>query len=65
MILFFRHSSGSVYAVESEVQFSEEEIHRLVWLFGGAELCQSDVVSGYHVGPRREMARPAPTSAHL
>ncbi|SJL35232.1 phosphoribosylformylglycinamidine synthase [Porphyromonas gingivalis] len=63
MILFFHHSSGSVYAVESEVQFSEEEIHRLVWLFGGAEPCQSDVVNGYHVGPRREMVTPWSTNA--
>lgn len=63
MILFFRHSSGSIYAVESEKPFSEEEVRRLVWLFGGAELSQTESIEGYHVGPRREMITPWSTNA--
>ncbi|WP_373697861.1 phosphoribosylformylglycinamidine synthase, partial [Porphyromonas loveana] len=63
MILFFRHPSGSVYAVESEKLFNEEDIRRLVWLFGGADPLDTDTVNGYHVGPRREMVTPWSTNA--
>lgn len=63
MISFFRHPTGSIYAVESKEAFSKEALERLVWLFANAELCKESELAGYYVGPRREMVSPWSTNA--
>lgn len=63
MILFFRTPSQSVIATEADHQLTTEEVKELCWLYGGATLIESDSLSGYFVGPRREMITPWSTNA--
>lgn len=63
MILFFRTPSQSVIATEADHQLTTEEVKELCWLYGDATLIGSDSLSGYFVGPRREMITPWSTNA--
>jgi phosphoribosylformylglycinamidine synthase len=63
MILFFRTPSKSVVATETDHQPSKDEINELCWLFGDATLEEAQSLSGYFVGPRREMVTPWSTNA--
>ncbi|HJB85498.1 MAG TPA: phosphoribosylformylglycinamidine synthase [Candidatus Alistipes merdigallinarum] len=62
MILFFK-KDNTVFAVETTVPFSEEELSRLQWLLGGADRIDSESISGIFIGPRREMITPWSTNA--
>lgn len=62
MILFFK-KDNTVFAVETTVQFSEEELSRLQWLLGGASHIDTESISGIFIGPRREMITPWSTNA--
>ncbi|MDD2436372.1 MAG: phosphoribosylformylglycinamidine synthase [Massilibacteroides sp.] len=63
MILFFRSSIQNVLAVETAQSFSPENTQKLVWLFSNATPVQSENLSGWYVGPRREMITPWSTNA--
>ena len=72
MILFFKgpNSGGAskenpqaVYAVDATKSFTNDELERLEWLFEGARPVQGETLSGYFVGPRREMITPWSTNA--
>jgi phosphoribosylformylglycinamidine synthase len=63
MVSFFRTSSNSVIAVESDHTFSADEINKLCWLFSNAKVENEDNLHGYFVGPRREMITPWSTNA--
>lgn len=63
MIQFFRTPSKSVIATEINHSPSSEEIERLDWLYGGAQVVDSDHVDGHYAGPRREMISPWSTNA--
>ena len=63
MILFFRTRSKSVIATEADHKLSKDEISELRWLYGDAELVDNEQLSGYFVGPRREMVTPWSTNA--
>ena len=63
MILFFRTPSQSVIATEADHQLNNEEIKELCWLYGDATLVDDNCLSGYFVGPRREMITPWSTNA--
>jgi phosphoribosylformylglycinamidine synthase len=63
MISFFRSGNGSVLAVKSTEKLTLEISEALCWLFNGAELRQTESVSGQFIGPRREMITPWSTSA--
>ncbi|HEY5826121.1 MAG TPA: phosphoribosylformylglycinamidine synthase [Cyclobacteriaceae bacterium] len=63
MILFFRTSSELLYAVGHAQPFSTEEIEKLIWLFGGAKPSNDKSLSGYFIGPRKEMVTPWSTNA--
>jgi len=63
MIFFFQSPKGPVYALQAKFPFSQQDIEKLVWLFGGAEIIKSDKVSGRFVGPRKEMITPWSTNA--
>ena len=63
MILFFRTPSKSVIATEVDHQLNNDEIKELCWLYGDATLVEDNSLSGYFVGPRREMITPWSTNA--
>ena len=61
MILFFQRNT-TVFAVQSN-ELSQENIQKLVWLFGNATQIASPSFEGYFVGPRKEMITPWSTNA--
>lgn len=64
MILFFYKSSEKkVLAVGVQNQLSEEDISKLIWLFGQATYVDYPGIEGYFVGPRKEMITPWSTNA--
>ena len=63
MILFFRTPSQSVVAVETARALSQDETGKLCWLFSEARPEPGDRLSGYFIGPRREMVTPWSTNA--
>lgn len=63
MILFFRKPSATTYAVEAAHSLAQEDIQKLIWLFSGASFDSSPSLSGYFIGPRKEMVSPWSTNA--
>ncbi len=61
MIRFFR--GKCIYAVGCREEFTGSDIQKLSWLFGGAECLEARSVSGFFIGPRREMITPWSTNA--
>lgn len=62
MIVFFR-KDNTVFAVDARETLSAETIHKLSWLFDGAEALDGVTVTGEFIGPRREMITPWSTNA--
>ena len=63
MIFFFKTPQKSVIATEADHQLSQEEVQKLCWLYGDAELLTGETLEGRYVGPRREMVTPWSTNA--
>ncbi|MFW5781125.1 MAG: phosphoribosylformylglycinamidine synthase, partial [Bacteroidota bacterium] len=63
MILFFKTPDNIYFAVKSTSKISEKEIGMLSWLFGDAILMVEKTISGYFIGPRKEMITPWSTNA--
>ena len=63
MIQFFQSPEGQVLAVQAPSAFSDEDIHKLTWLFSGAKALADKELKGVFVGPRREMITPWSTNA--
>jgi len=63
MILFFKTSQNSIITVQSMVLLSGADIEKLVWLFGEATCIEQESLSGWFVGPRKEMITPWSTNA--
>ena len=63
MIRFFKTPQQSVVATEVDHELTQEEVKELCWLYGNAELTDGDSLTGYFVGPRREMVTPWSTNA--
>ena len=63
MILFFETPQKSVVATQIDHQPSAEERAALAWLFGEARLMDAEKLTGWFVGPRREMITPWSTNA--
>ncbi|MEG1574733.1 MAG: phosphoribosylformylglycinamidine synthase, partial [Bacteroidales bacterium] len=63
MVLFFKTVSQSVVAVDSDHELSQQEKEKLCWLFGEAQVLKSNSITGWFVGPRREMITPWSTNA--
>ncbi len=63
MVYFFRTPSKTIIATSIDHQVSEEEKSKFSWLYGEAELLDADHLSGFFVGPRREMVTPWSTNA--
>ncbi|MDP4281341.1 MAG: phosphoribosylformylglycinamidine synthase [Bacteroidota bacterium] len=62
MIIFFK-SPERLYVVGIKNHPEKDEIRKLTWLFGEAELLESNAVEGTFIGPRREMITPWSTNA--
>ncbi|NDV47158.1 phosphoribosylformylglycinamidine synthase [Paludibacter sp. 221] len=63
MIHFFRTSEQHIYAVHSGNSLSDNDISKLIWLFGEAKPLSEQAIEGKFVGPRREMITPWSTNA--
>ncbi|MCL1938799.1 MAG: phosphoribosylformylglycinamidine synthase [Candidatus Azobacteroides sp.] len=63
MILFFQTLVNSVLAVETREKLSPENIKKLIWLFGDAQLLSKQRIDAWFIGPRREMVTPWSTNA--
>ncbi|MEM7107531.1 MAG: phosphoribosylformylglycinamidine synthase, partial [Bacteroidota bacterium] len=63
MISFFGDVLTKVYGVAHTSEFTEEELDKLSWLFGRSSKIDAEKISGYFVGPRKEMVTPWSTNA--
>ncbi|TKG91552.1 phosphoribosylformylglycinamidine synthase [Puteibacter caeruleilacunae] len=63
MILFFQGNNGNIISVDSRQNLSNDDISKLVWLFGDARQIDSAELEGWFVGPRKEMITPWSTNA--
>jgi len=63
MIYFFRNKNENIVAIQTVNGLTSEDISKLRWLFGEAELVETTEIKGWFVGPRREMISPWSTNA--
>jgi phosphoribosylformylglycinamidine synthase len=63
MILFFRSKTNILYAVGSHHALQISDIQKLIWLFNDATPLPEKALSGYFIGPRKEMVTPWSTNA--
>src|SRR5688572_11607655 len=63
MILFFRSKANKLYAVGSVHPLQKADIQKLTWLFSGAEPMSENSLTGFFIGPRKEMVTPWSTNA--
>lgn len=64
MILFFYKSDEKkIIAIGAQQAFSKEDAQKLSWLFGEAKELKEEGISGYFIGPRKEMITPWSTNA--
>ncbi len=63
MITFFKTPQQSIVATETNHALTAEEVEKLIWLYGGATVEEEQNLTGYFVGPRREMITPWSTNA--
>ena len=62
-ITFFKTPSNSIIATESDHILDTVEQEKLCWLYGEASVEDEQNLTGYFVGPRREMITPWSTNA--
>ncbi|MFC0261784.1 phosphoribosylformylglycinamidine synthase [Fontibacter flavus] len=63
MILFFQSPKDLIYAVQAHRPINQQDIDKLIWLFGEAKPLSTDKVEGKFAGPRKEMITPWSTNA--
>ncbi|HET6558491.1 MAG TPA: phosphoribosylformylglycinamidine synthase [Prolixibacteraceae bacterium] len=63
MILFFKTPQNTIIALSSVQHPDLTDIQKLIWLFGGAEKLDAELLNGWFVGPRKEMLTPWSTNA--
>ncbi len=63
MITFFNTPNNTVIATRSDHALCADEVEKLCWLYGGANVVEGDALEGFYVGPRREMITPWSTNA--
>ena len=63
MITFFKKGSITYYAIDADHTLSNDEIQKLKWLLGNAEVLDNKSIAGTFIGPRREMITPWSTNA--
>jgi len=63
MIHFFKGKSLKFYVIETNTPLTDRISEKLTWLFGDAEHISDHTVTGYFIGPRKEMITPWSTNA--
>jgi phosphoribosylformylglycinamidine synthase len=63
MILFFEAKSGNIIAINALKPITDQGIQKLCWLFDDAVIIDSTTISGWFIGPRKEMLTPWSTNA--
>lgn len=63
MVSIFKKNDTTYYLVGSGENFSQNDISKLVWLFGEAEYLEQSALAGSFIGPRQEMITPWSTNA--
>ena len=63
MIHFFGNTNKKVYAVQSNTELSQEDIKKLIWLFGNAQKINQASLDAFFIGPRASMITPWSTNA--
>ncbi len=63
MIVFFQPTANKLYALETKTSLTSSDLHKLRWLFNGADVINNKTIHGYFIGPRREMVTPWSTNA--
>ena len=67
MIHFFENETNSVFAVQSQKEFSAEDISKINWLFGNSNKIDKSVLNtvgtDFFIGPRATMITPWSTNA--
>ena len=63
MITFFGNPSEKVFAVQTNQSISQEDIAKLVWLFGNRSVIEATEIGATFIGPRSTMITPWSTNA--
>ena len=63
MISFFRNNNNQIYAVDSKNSISQNDIKKLIWLFGNSKSLKTKVIESTFIGPRKTMVTPWSTNA--
>jgi len=63
MIFFFTKEKRAVFAVKVQKALHSNDLEKLSWLFGKADLVPGKSLSGIYTGPRKEMVTPWSTNA--
>lgn len=63
MTIVFYQKDATVYAVQYQTSENPLDVSKLEWLFSGAVKVKHDSLTGYFIGPRREMITPWSTNA--
>ncbi|MCD4684264.1 MAG: phosphoribosylformylglycinamidine synthase, partial [Bacteroidales bacterium] len=63
MVLFFKGSSNKFFIAGTINKPTGTNIQKLIWLFSEAELVEHKSLTGYFIGPRKEMITPWSTNA--
>jgi len=63
MIHFFTRDENLIFAVDATQALQTDDIEKLSWLFGNAEVMDKSSLSVQYIGPRREMITPWSTNA--
>jgi len=62
-MIYFFIKNQTVFAVSSPSEIDGQNIQKLSWLFGNAELVDKKFLDGSFIGPRKEMISPWSTNA--
>lgn len=63
MIQFFQTADKKIIATQTAEALSQENIKKLEWLYSDSKLLEEKELSGFFVGPRKEMITPWSTNA--
>ena len=63
MISFFRNNNNQIYAVDSKNPICQNDIKKLVWLFGNSKFLKTKIIESTFIGPRKTMVTPWSTNA--
>ena len=63
MISFFQNNNNQIYAVDSKNSISQNNIKKLIWLFGNSKFLKTKVIESTFIGPRKTMVTPWSTNA--